>query len=213
MIRPILLAACAVAALAGCETAAISRAAVDAPTLAPGEPGPLRRAVARLPGVPDLPAMQWDDQEMGAEWTVATLAALDAEGAALMSQVPADVLEYCPSYARQSHENRRAFWAGLISAMARQEGAGSGAVMRVSAAQARSHGCGGAMSDVQANLSCAVRIAARQVITDNAIAATSGGGAAESRSWRGAARDWLSLRNPARRGQIANWTRSQSYCR
>ncbi|MDO5642444.1 MAG: transglycosylase SLT domain-containing protein [Paracoccus sp. (in: a-proteobacteria)] len=202
--------------LAGCDSASIGRAAVDAPTLNAGPPGLAERALAKLPGAEPLPAMHWDGQGSSAEWTAATLAALDAEGAVLMSRVPSDVMEFCPGYARQTPENRRAFWAGLLSVVARHESrhnpaaqGGGGrnlGLMQISTATARNFGCGGSMLDVRANMACAVRIAARQVGQDNAIARAGGG-------WRGVARDWVPLRNASTRAEIAGWTSRQSYCR
>lgn len=43
------------------------------------------------------PPMRWG-QQGSSEWTRATLAALDREGATILSQVPQDINEYCPNY-------------------------------------------------------------------------------------------------------------------
>ena len=51
---------------------------------------------------------------------------------------------------------------------------------------------------------------ARNVARDGAISAPAGG---EGRSWRGAARDLLTLRSGKERGELATWTRRQDYCR
>lgn len=203
------------ATLAGCDSASIGKSAVDAPQLAAGKPGLARRAAASLPGAEPLPEMHWEGRHNSEDWTRATLAALDAEGAALMSRVPTDVMEYCPSYASQTPENRRAFWAGLLSAVARYESShnpaakGAGGkylgLMQISPATARNFGCGGSMLDGQANMACAVRIASAQIGRDNAIARGNGG-------WRGVARDWMPLRSASKRAEIANWTRQQQYC-
>lgn len=212
------IAAMAVAglALAACDSASIGRSAVDAPTLTPKNPGLAERVVAAMPGTEPLPNMRWEGKHNSDGWTEATLAALDSEGALLMSRVPSDVMEFCPGYASQSHANRRAFWAGLLSAVARHESShnpgakGAGGrylgLMQISSSTARNYGCDGSMLNAQANMACAVKIAAAQVGRDNAIARSGGG-------WRGIARDWMPLRNSAKRGQIAAWTRSQSYCK
>ncbi|WBU57557.1 lytic transglycosylase domain-containing protein [Paracoccus sediminicola] len=202
--------------LAACDSAEIGRAAVEAPTLAADKPGLARRAIAKLPGTKPLPAMRWDGKHNSAEWTEATLAALDAEGAVLMSRVPSDIVEYCPAYASQSPENRRAFWAGLLSALARHESShnpkakGAGGrylgLMQISPATARGYGCDGALLNASDNMSCAVRIAAKQVARDNAIARSGGG-------WRGVARDWGPMRSSRKRAEIAAWTSKQDYCR
>ncbi|WP_176805098.1 lytic transglycosylase domain-containing protein [Paracoccus isoporae] len=209
--------AAALLSVAGCDSADIGRAAVEAPTLAANKPGLARRAVAALPGTAPLPPMRWDGRQNSAEWTRATLAALDAEGAVLMSRVPSDVMEFCPAYERQSAENRRAFWAGLLSALARHESShnpkASGAggrylgLMQISPRTAKGYGCAaGALLDPRANMACAVRIAAKQVARDNAIARAGGG-------WRGVARDWMPMRSRTKRAEIAGWTRQQEYCR
>ena len=202
--------------VSACDSASIGKAAVDAPTLNAGQPGLTRKAIAKLPGAEPLPVMRWDGRDSSAEWTDATLAALDAEGAVLMSRVPSDVMEFCPSYASQSPENRKAFWAGLLSAMAKYESShnprakGGGGryqgLMQISTATARNFGCGGSMLDAKANMACAVKIAATQVSQDNAIARAGGG-------WRGVARDWMPLRNKSKRAEIAGWTRKQAYCK
>lgn len=202
--------------VAACDSASIGAAAVEAPTLAANKPGLARRAIAALPGTAPLPEMHWEGRQNSEEWTRATLAALDAEGAVLMSRVPSDVMEFCPAYASQSHENRRAFWAGLLSAVARHESShnprASGAggrylgLMQISPATARNYGCSGSLTKGAENMACAVRIAAKQVARDNAIARSGGG-------WRGVARDWMPLRNSSKRAQIAAWTSKQSYCR
>ncbi|MFD1795844.1 transglycosylase SLT domain-containing protein [Paracoccus aurantiacus] len=204
-------------AVAGCDSANIGKSAVDAPTLSANKPGLAGRAVAALPGTAPLPDMRWDGRQNDEAWTRATLAALNAEGAVLMSRVPSDVMEYCPGYASQTTENRRAFWAGLLSAVAKHESSHNAAargaggrylgLMQISPATARNFGCGGSLLDGRANMACAVRIAATQIGRDNAIAGSSKGG------WRGVARDWMPLRNSAKRAEIAAWTRSQSYCR
>lgn len=202
--------------LAGCDSASIGASAVDAPTLAANKPGLARRAIAALPGAEPLPEMRWEGRQNDDEWTRATLAALDGEGAALMSRVPTDVMEFCPAYASQSRENRRAFWAGLLSAVARHESShnpaakGGGGrylgLMQISKSTAKNFGCGGSMLDGKANMACAVKIAATQIGRDNAIARSGGG-------WKGVARDWMPLRNSAKRSEIASWTRQQSYCK
>ena len=78
--------------------------------------------------------------------------------------------------------------------------------MQISTATARNFGCDGSMLEAKANMACAVKIAARQVGQDNAIARGNGG-------WRGVARDWMPLRNKSKRAEIAAWTSKQSYCR
>jgi len=164
-----------------------------------------------------MPAMGWDHRPEAAEWTQATMQALATHGAALPRTEPADIAAFCPGYARAGEAERRAFWAGLFSALARYESTwnpaavGGGGrwfgLVQIAPATARGHGCratdAAALTDGAANLSCAVRIAARTVPRDGVVAA---GG-------RGVAADWGPLRNAARRADIAGWTAAQDYCR
>ncbi|GLS81843.1 lytic transglycosylase [Paracoccus marinus] len=207
----------AVAALAACGSPAV-RDAVTAPTMVPQDkPGAVGRLRAALPGGKP-PPMAWEGQAQSEEWTAAMLDALETEGVTLMSSMPADVLEYCPGYQRQTPQDRAAFWAGFMSKVAGQESGWNPLSRRgeavgllgVTARAARSNGCATSLSDVRANLQCGVRIMARNVARDGAISAPAGG---EGRSWRGAARDLLTLRSGKERGELATWTRRQDYCR
>ncbi len=168
-----------------------------------------------------LPAMRWDHRPEADQWTAATLAALRTEGAVLASTVPADVDEFCPEYDEATAPERRAFWAGLLSALAKHESTwnpqarGGGGqwigLMQIAPGTARSYGCdlpgGTGLTDGSANLACAVKIAAVQVGRDGAIVSDGSGG------WRGIARDWAPMRAAAKRADIAQWTRGQAYCR
>lgn len=167
-----------------------------------------------------LPAMRWDHRPEAEDWTAATLAALRAEGAVLASTVPVDVDEFCPNYADATMPERRAFWAGLFSALAKHESTwnpkakGGGGrwigLMQIAPRTADAYGCdlpvGKGLTDGNANLACAVRIAAAQVGRDEAIASDGSGG------WRGIARDWAPMRSEKKRSDIAAWTRKQDYC-
>jgi hypothetical protein len=167
-----------------------------------------------------LPSMRWDHRPEAEDWTAATLAALRADGAVLASTVPVDVGEFCPNYADATMPERRAFWAGLFSALAKHESTwnpkakGGGGrwigLMQIAPGTARAYGCAEqdteGLTDGSANLTCAVRIAARQVGRDGAIVSDGSGG------WRGIARDWAPMRAERKREDIAAWTRAQDYC-
>lgn len=209
-----IMAALATLALAGCGATEAARQATTAPTIAPVErPSPTGRLASAVGLRKDQPAMRWSEEKAG--WTEATLAALEAEGVTLLSTVPSDVMQFCPGYATQTRENRAAFWAGLVSAVAHHEGATQGgrlALLRLSRPQAQKEsGCGSALDDGAGNLRCAVRIMAREVVRDGAIAG--GAEAAGARDWRGVARSWMPLRSQQKRAEIASWTRRQSYCK
>ncbi|WP_343117025.1 transglycosylase SLT domain-containing protein [Ostreiculturibacter nitratireducens] len=168
-----------------------------------------------------LPRMGWDHRPEASDWTQATLEALEAEGAVLASTVPADIDTFCPGYSEADQPQREAFWAGLLSAVARYESGwnpsarGGGGrwlgLLQIAPATAQLHGCdvsgAEALYDGATNLSCGVRIAATQVGRDGAIVTDGDGG------WRGLARDWMPLRNAEKREEIAAFTRTQGYCR
>ena len=67
------------------------------------------------------PPMQWDHHPQAEEWTESTLVALSTKDPILSEHVPADIESWCPGYAEAPVEERRAFWAGLLSAVARYE--------------------------------------------------------------------------------------------
>ncbi|EYD71252.1 transglycosylase SLT domain-containing protein [Limimaricola hongkongensis] len=171
---------------------------------------------ARVATPAALPVMAWDHRPESAEWTDATLAALKSHGAPLLSQVPGDIDTWCPGYAEASEDERAAFWAGMLSALAKHESTwnpaavGGGGkwfgLVQIAPATARGYGCaagsGSALKDGVANLSCAVRIAARTVRRDGVVSA----------GMRGLAADWGPFHSARKRSEMVNWTRSQSYC-
>jgi hypothetical protein len=173
----------------------------------------------KSPEMAGPPAMRWDFHPEAPAWTAATFTALEHQGAALATQVPDDIATFCPGYAENTDAERRAFWAGLFSALAKHEStwnpAASGGggrwigLMQISPTSASYYGCvadsAAELKDGGANLACAVRIAAVQVARDNMVA---GGNGAQ-----GVGRDWAPLRDAEKRADIAAWTRSQSYCR
>lgn len=164
-----------------------------------------------------LPVMAWDHAGPHTDqWTEATLAALETEGATLLSQVPADIGSWCPHYVQAEPRERAAFWAGLLSALARFESTwnpqavGGGGqwfgLVQISPATARAYGCdatsGEALIDGAANLQCAVEIAAETVARDGVVAAGGGGFAA----------DWGPFASASKREEMASWVSSQDYC-
>lgn len=164
------------------------------------------------------PPMRWDHHPEAADWTESTLVALSSKDALLSQQVPADIETWCPAYPEAPVEARRAFWAGLLSALAKHEStwnpkaSGGGGrwigLMQISPRTASHFGCEatsvGALKDGGANLQCAVEIMSEQVAKDGLVA---GGGN------RGIGRDWAPLRSSEKRDDMAAWTRQQPYCR
>jgi hypothetical protein len=164
-----------------------------------------------------VPAMRWDHRPDAERWTRATLAAVRASG--LTEIVPDDIATWCPAYPHAGERDRAAFWAGVLSALARHESThdpravGGGGLyyglLQILPSTARQYGCdartGEALKDGPANLQCAVRIAARNIIRDDAVARDDGRNA-------GIARDWGPMTVASRRAEMAAWTSAQDYC-
>lgn len=164
------------------------------------------------------PAMRWDHREEANEWTKSTIAAIASHDVELASAVPADVNAWCPGYPSASLPDRRAFWSGLLSAVAKYEsswnptvsGAGGRYIglLQISSQTALNYHCDANSSTElkvgSANLECAVEIMAAQVGRDGKI---SGNGN------RGIARDWGPMKSAGKRADMAAWTSAQTYCR
>lgn len=164
-----------------------------------------------------MPPMQWDVRPDGQEWTRNTLVALEQHDSVLAGAVPADIEAWCPGYEQASIEDRRAFWVGLMSAVARYEStwnpqaAGGGGryigVMQISPVSADYHQCEAdtvaELKDGTENLECAAQMMAKAVAKDGLVV---GGGN------RGIGRDWMPFRNAEKRAAMAAWTRAQPYC-
>lgn len=167
-----------------------------------------------------LPRMAWERQRGSALWTRAALSALQGHAGALAQTVPRDIAQWCPAYPQASPDQRRAFWAGFASALARYESGhrptavGGGGLyhglLQILPATAAGYGCrarsGAALQSGAANLSCALRIMARTVPRDGVIARGAD-------RWGGVAADWGPLRDEAKRTQMQSWLRDQSYCK
>jgi hypothetical protein len=164
------------------------------------------------------PAMHWDHRAEGEDWTGRTLLAVAAEDAKLAARVPADIDSWCPGYRDATLAERRAFWVGVLSALAKHESTwnpravGGGGrwvgLTQIAPATARQYGCAARTSaelkDGAANLACAVEIMAANVAADGMVA---GGGN------RGIGRDWAPLRSRSKRGDMMAWVSRQDYCR
>ena len=163
------------------------------------------------------PPMLWDHRPEAADWTTATLVAVSTKDASLAAFVPGDIDAWCPGYPQADLADRRAFWVGLLSAVARYESswnptaAGGGGrwigLMQISPRSASGYGCAAtsakALQDGSANLQCAVEIMADQVGKDGLVAGPGN---------RGIGRDWMPLRDADKRAEMSGWTRAQPYC-
>ena len=166
-----------------------------------------------------LPNTRWDHKDGSDLWTRAAMTAIAGHGDGLESLVPRDVDQWCPAYTENGPEKRRAFWVGMMSALAKHESTynpravGGGnlwfGLLQIFPDTARRYGCyartGEALKDPEDNLSCAARIMNVTVARDNAIAVR------DSR-WRGIAADWGPMSNQSKRSEMVAWTNRQSYC-
>ncbi len=165
----------------------------------------------------DVPATRWTHQPGHMVWNRAALSALKTHGRALVQTVPADIDTWCPHYPKATDAQRRAFWLGFMSALAKYESTykpravGGGGrwygLLQILPATARGYKCnvgtGAALKNGAANLSCAVRIMAETVPRDGVIYAPGG---------RGVAADWGPMRARAKRADMAGWLKRQRYC-
>lgn len=205
--RSALVPLAALAVLAACQSTTTSTTTPQTASMAPAEAQQMQLA--------SQPPMRWGQASGSDQWTRATLAALDQEGVTILSRVPGDIDVFCPNYAELNQTGRKAFWAGLLSAVAKHEStynpkaSGGGGkwlgLMQIAPATWRHYGCSGEIRNGGDNMTCAVKIMSRQVGRDNAVAH-------DGKGWRGVARDWAPLRNASKRADIAAWTSSQSYC-
>lgn len=165
----------------------------------------------------NVPATRWTHQPRHMLWNRAALSALKTHGQPLVDMVPADVRDWCPAYPEANEAQRRSFWVGFMSALAKYESTyrpnavGGGGrwygLLQILPATARGYGCnarsGTALKSGAANLSCAVRIMAVTVPRDGVIYGPNG---------RGVAADWGPMRSRAKRAEMAGWLKRQSYC-
>ncbi len=165
----------------------------------------------------NIPRTRWEHVAGSKLWTRAALSALKQHGRALESMVPADIAEWCPAYPTAGRDQRRAFWVGLLSTLAKHESTyrpyavGGGGqwfgLLQILPATARGYGCragsGQALKHGPDNLSCGIRIMARTVARDGVVA----------RGMRGVAADWGPFHSRAKRSDMMRWTRAQTYCK
>lgn len=207
------------AALAALSTAAAAQqAAIFASPSVLVERDALSRSpvpVAR-PKVERMPDLRWDHVRGSSRWTRAVMRAIDSHGPNLTGTVPRDIGEWCPAYPHATEWERKSFWAGLLSTLAKHESTydpravGGGGLwyglVQILPATARGYGCqartGDALKDGALNMSCAVRILNVTVPRDGVVA----------RNWRGVAADWGPFHSQRKREDMRRWVRSQPFC-
>lgn len=173
----------------------------------------------------------WSTTNRDGSWTKA------AENAVAKSmlprQVPGDIQYFCPKYPALSQQQRRKFWVGLLSAMAKPESnfqphryytekfvdaKGRRVVSRgllqisIESANQQRYDCdipqATLLHDPKVNLSCGVKILSKWVKTDGVIAKSK-----NAKSYVGGSRYWSTLR--AKHGhlaKIAEFTRTLPFC-
>lgn len=174
-------------------------------------------ASATAPDPASLPATRWDHRPEAAQWTASTLAVVARHDDVLAKAVPGDIAAWCPAYPQAGLAKRRAFWVGMLSAVAKLESSanpvasGGGGrylgVMQISVSTAQHHGCDASargLKDGAVNLACSVEIMSHAVARDHLVA---GNGR------QGLGRDWMPFRQPGSRAAMAGWVGAQSYCR
>ena len=100
----------------------IIAACASLPVIAPVAPAPPPAipVAASIPP-PPKPAARWDFHPEAAYWSRASRAALLDHAAPLVAFVPRDIDAWCPAYPEADDRDRRSFWVGLISALAKYE--------------------------------------------------------------------------------------------
>lgn len=129
--------------VAACETRD-----APAPVAAPSPPAETSEAAPapEAPGAPEAPATpeappapevpyapvpvtdtqaeietDWAHMPQSDAWTALAAGSIDEIGSPLLETVPSDIVAFCPAYESLDDAGRRAFWVGLLSAMARFE--------------------------------------------------------------------------------------------
>ncbi len=165
---------------------------------------------------PEIPVARWDFRPEGQQWTEASVAALTSYGRPLVDLVPEDIEAWCPGYETATEIERKAFWVGLLSSLAKHESTwrpdvsgGDGrwhGLLQIAPATARGYGCRAQTADAlkngAANLSCAIRIMSVTVTRDRVVAANG----------RGIAADWGPFHQSSKREEMRTWVSGQPYC-
>lgn len=186
------------------------------------EEDPIKHDLSGRPAARDnhLPRARWEYRRDGSLWTRVALRAVETHGAPLLDVVPRDIADWCPAYPKNDASQRAAFWAGLLSTLARYESTwnpravGGGGrwfgLMQIYPPTAAFRDCrvqtGAGLKNGPDNLNCAVRIMAVTVPRDRAISV-------KDKRWRGVAADWGPIRNDWMRRDMQRYTTRQVYCR
>lgn len=169
--------------------------------------------------------------EAAADWSTPISTALAQEGTSLVDAQPTDIADFCPGYAALNPDQRQQFWTGFVSVLVDRESGGDAdrtrfrpydvdaarpvfarGLLQLSIESSRrgDYACGLAapaeLDDPIANLDCGVKILTRRIEADGIVAGRADG------AWRGAARVWPSLRQPASALRAAIEARDGQIC-
>ena len=167
-----------------------------------------------------LPRARWKHLRGSDVWTRTLAASLKDHGASLPQSVPTDIGAWCPAYVENGPERRRAFWIGLISALAKHESTYrpyvsgdsglSHGILQIRTGTAKLYGCRARtraqLLDPTENLACAIKIMSKTVARDNAVSRKANG----RRGGPGA--DWGPFVQRAKREDMRAYVRRQDYC-
>jgi hypothetical protein len=169
----------------------------------------------------NVPRTRWQHMDGNVLWTRAALSALKDHGKPLVQLVPRDIANWCPAYPTNTDAERRAFWVGFMSALAKHESTykpwavGGGGkwygLLQILPSTARGYKCavgtGDALKRGPANLSCAIRIMAHTVPRDGVIHGY------KNRKGQGVTADWGPMHSAPKRRDMSGWLRRQAYCK
>ncbi len=172
----------------------------------------------------------WANKNPDGMWTKAAEEAVERSN--LPASEPADVEKFCPTYRTRSPAERRQFWAGLISIMARPESNfkphtkyveafadahGNRVVSRgllqisIESANKKRYYCqirkAEDLHDPATNINCGVKILNAWVVADNRIATPAGS------KPKGGGRYWSTLRKAKHLPEISGYTSKLAVCR
>jgi hypothetical protein len=171
----------------------------------------------------------------GALWTRYTMDSLASLGKNLIGQVPKDMANYCPTYAKLTPAQRATVWVMLISAVAEKESSFkpksyytegfkdstgklvvSRGLMQISSKSSNAYACGiqkeTDLENAKTNLACGVRILNRQIGSSHFVSAH----VKNKRGrlvWVGGASYWSVLRNSPKHKWIQAQVRALPVCK
>ena len=161
---------------------------------------------------PDVRPLLEGKHNEAARWTMHVLRQLEKTPQNFLATIPTDQDIFCPNYQNLNREQRKYFWAFIISLMVRFESnynpaatyeesfddstgqpVVSRGLLQISFESSQSYGCGftsaGQLHDAFRNLSCGINILKKWVPADQSIAGYL------DENWRGGARYWSTLRS------------------